>query len=543
MPPRPGPPARFLPALPLPPHFLGCAPLDAWARLLFAPFARIPWRYWPRLGVALAISALITALTLPERLLLAPVLLLRGRAARHTLRHRPGVLVILGYYRSGTTHLHNLLACDRRSQTPRWFEALVPHGFLLSWNFLRFFLLGFLSTKRPQDDMAFGPEWPAEDDFACNNWTVTSGLAGRVALPGKYAHYQRYHFLDGLTPREHARWRATEWAFLWKITRFAGRRRLLLKTPSHTARVRELLDLFGPENVRFIHVTRDAADVVRSNVAMLQRMGTYNLQDPPDADGFLDLIADEYDRTERAFLAQRTLVPPGQLATMRFQDLTADPLRELERVYRELSLPFDDRFRNAAHRYLDSVREYRTAGQKRAHATDDRTAGVAKERLGWMHDAFGHRAPALPKVEPPHLGYSPDQLRRKRARAAAFLPPMVVLLSAAWLLLAIVLNDRSDWMVWPTGIALGLFAKRMARVGSVPLGVAAALATAAALALVSFPATRLVYYRNNPHPSWFDMYDATFKELRSESTLPWIIFGVLTAYKLGSRRSGEVPGT
>jgi hypothetical protein len=38
------------------------------------------------------------------------------------------------------------------------------------------------------------------------------------------------------------------------------------------------------------------------------------------------------------------------------------------------------------------------------------------------------------------------------------------------------------------------------------------------------------------------MWDATWKELKSGATLPWIIFGALTAYKLGSRRSGTVPG-
>jgi hypothetical protein len=529
--------------MPLPPHFMGCAPLDAWARLLFRPYAPIPVRYWPRLGVALAISTLISALTLPERLLLAPLLFLRGRATRHTLPHAPGIVVILGYYRSGTTHLHNLLACDRRSQTPRWFEALVPHAFLLSWNFLRLFLLGFLSTKRPQDDMAFGPEWPAEDDFALNNWTVASSLAGRVALPQRYALYQRYHFLEGLTPAEHRRWRATEWAFLWKLTLFSFRRRLLLKTPSHTARVRELLDLFGPANVKFIHVSRDAADVVRSNVAMLQRMSIYNLQHPLSEAAFTGLITDEYDRTEKAFLAQRPLIPPGSLATMRFQDLTADPVGELKRVYAELSLPWTETYERAVERYLDSVRDYRTAGQKRDAAPhDDAPSLAARDRLAWMHDAFGHAHPRLPRVEPPRVGYSPDELRKKRRRAIALLPFVALFAAGVWLGVALALDNRSDWMVWLSGILLGLFAQRTARVGSVSLGNWAGAMTLATLGVVAFPATRLVYYRTNPAPTWFDMWDATWKELRSESTLPWIVFGVLSAYKLASRRSGTVPG-
>ena len=521
---------------------MGCAPLDAWARLLLSPPVRIPVRYWARLAVAMAVSALITALTLPERLLLAPVLALRGRRTRHTLAHRPGVVVVLGYYRSGTTHLHNLLACDRRSQTPRWFEALVPHGFVLSWNFLRLFLLGFLSTKRPQDDMAFGPEWPAEDDFALNNWTAASGLAGRVVLPRRYAFYQRFHFLEGLTPAELRRWRAYEWAFLRKLTWFSFGRRLLLKTPSHTARVARLLELFGPENVKFIHVSRDAADVVRSNVAMLQRMALYNLQAPMGEDELREVIVDEYGRTERAFLEQRGLIPPGSLATMRFQDLTADPIGELKRVYAELSLEWTPEFERSAERYLDSVREYRPASQKREKAAEDAVGVAVRERLGWMREAFGHGSARRAKVEPPAVGFSPEDLRKRRRLAMGVLPMVAVLAAGVWLGVAMGVGNRSDWMVWLSGIVLGVSAQRIARVGSVGLGVWAATMTVAALGLVAFPATRLVYYKDNPSPTWFDMWDATWKELRSESTLPWIVFGVLSAYKLASRRSGAVPG-
>lgn len=521
---------------------MGCAPLDAWVRLLLLPPARLPCRYWPRLLVALAVSALVTALTLAERVLLAPILFFSGRRSRYRLKHPHGVVVVLGYYRSGTTHLHNLLSCDRKSQTPRWFEALVPHGFIISWNFLRLFLLGFLSTKRPQDDMAFGPEWPAEDDFALNNWCVASSLAGRVALPQRYAYYQRFHFLDGLTESELKRWRVYEWAFLAKLRFFALGRRLLLKTPSHTARVAQLIDLFGAENVKFVHVSRNAADVVRSNVSMLQRMSMYNLQDQPSKREWTDIVVDEYDRTERKFLEERALIPEGSLVSVRFQDLTADPIGELKRIYAGLNLEWTESFERAVERYLDSVRDYRPASQKREKTGDDLAAIASREKLGWMHSAFGHEAPARPKVEPPRVGFSPAELKRRVTRAWAALPVLAVLLAAAWLGVAIVLDNRSDWMVWLSGIVLGIGAQRIARVGTIGLGAWAGVLTIAALWMVAFPATRLIYYKDNPSPTAFDMWDATWKELKSESTLPWVVFGVLSAYKLGSRRSGAVPG-
>src|SRR4051812_38965344 len=41
-------------------------------------------------------------------------------------------LFILGHYRSGTTHLHNLLAVDPRFAYLNAFQACYPHTFLLS---------------------------------------------------------------------------------------------------------------------------------------------------------------------------------------------------------------------------------------------------------------------------------------------------------------------------------------------------------------------------------------------------------------------------
>ena len=120
-------------ASPYPP-FLGFGPLDVWFRLLFRPRPVIPVRYWPRLAVGLLTSAALTLLTLPERLVLALWLRLRGPALD---RRRPGPVVILGYYRSGTTFLQFLMNCDPNLYSPRWSQCFSPQGFWLSWTFLR----------------------------------------------------------------------------------------------------------------------------------------------------------------------------------------------------------------------------------------------------------------------------------------------------------------------------------------------------------------------------------------------------------------------
>lgn len=538
---------------------MALAPLDAWARLLLAPRARIPLRYWPRLLLNLAFSAIGTLMTLPERLLLWPWLALRARASAGAILHPPGAIVVLGYFRSGTTHLHYLLTCDNRFVTPRWYEALVPQGFVLSWNFLRVFLVAFLSTKRPQDDMAFGPEWPAEDDFALSNWALTSSLPGRVIVPQLHQHYRRFHSLDALSDRELSRWRRYQWAFLYKLTVFAGTRRLLLKTPSHTARVAELLRLFNSKHqsqptsgrVKFIHLSRDAAPVLKSNVAMMDRMSIYHLQDAPQggAAEFRRRISGEYDRTEHAFLAQRDQIPPGDLVMMRYEDLIADPLSEMKRAYAALGLEWTQSYERKLLEYLDTVREYRTAGDKQKSAAAISPAAAPPldplpGELRWMHEAFGHDRPPRPRATLPVLVTSlSDNEKLRRRRTAYILTPLVaILVAAVWLALAVAINNRSDWVVWLVGAATGYAAMRTAKVGSPRLGLWAALWTVLVWLVVAFAATRFIYYRTNLAPTLWEMWDATQKELRSGSTLPWAIFGVLTAFRFASRQHGGLPG-
>lgn len=514
------------------------APLDAWARMLFFPFAWCPPRYWLRVGFALFTSALGTAFTLPERLVLAPILAIRRRASGGRLRHAPGVVVILGYYRTGTTHLHYLLSCDPRFRTPLWAETLAPQGYALSWLFLRWFLIPFVSAQRPQDDVAMGPLWPAEDDFALNNWSVASSLPGRFVVPRRADHYARFHSLRALTPRELNRWRRAQWAFCWKVATLAPSRVLLLKTPSHTARVRELADLFP--GVKFIHISRDPAAVVRSNVSMHSRLEMYNLQPPPPEADARERIVAEYAATERAFDADAAGLPAGTLAEMRYEDLVADPIAELRRAYAEIGLDWSPQAESCIRRYLQSVSDYRAAAPPRQPAAPD-------PRLAFIATRFGHDRPPRPHAPPePAAAVGPSVPSPARGRLAAALAAVACVL--AWIVLAMMVRNRYDWMIWPVGTLIGYAAHRAARAGSVSLGIWAAVLTLATLLVVAIPATFFThYYHKGPvyWDDWPDWRDHIFRSVRrglvAENTLWWLFLGMATAYRFASRKHLSPP--
>ena len=63
-----------------------------------------------------------------------------------------------------------------------------------------------------------------------------------------------------------------------------------------------------------------------------------------------------YDRFE----ADRALVPPGNLIDVRYEDLVADPVGQMRRVYEELELGNFARVEPEVRRYALGTRDYKT---------------------------------------------------------------------------------------------------------------------------------------------------------------------------------------
>jgi hypothetical protein len=541
------------------------APLDVWARILFTPPAWVPPRYWLRLAFALFTSTLGTVGSLPERLILGIILRIGARRSGTRLNHKPGIVVILGYFRSGTTHLHYLLSCDPHFRTPAWSETLAPQGFRFSWAFLRLFMIPWISSKRPQDDMAIGPSWPAEDDFALNNWAAASSLPWRFVVPRHHDHYSRFHSLEGLTRRELARWRFHQYAFCWKLSRMAGRRVILLKSPSHIARVGALLDLFGPENVKFIHISRDPEAVIKSNVAMFGRMSVFGIQDPAPPEEARPLIGAEYIHSEEYYLRDLPAIPRGHITELRYEDLIADPIGQIKRIYCDLGLTYSPEFEDHALTYLNSVRDYRAANSRsrseesRENAQGSKKSPVAtassdptSAALRQIASRFRHDHPPIRSVPLPPAPRGDPQLREHRGLLVAIATALIT--AALWLTQGYFLHDRHNWLVWPVGAAIGILTLRAARVGTNRLGLIAALLTIIVFAGIAVPMSFLEDYIHRPYYhrdghlipmrewEWYHILKQSRVGLLAQHNLFWAFMGAGTAYRFASRKHVHPPG-
>jgi hypothetical protein len=303
--------------------------------------------YWPRAAFQTAVSLMNTGFALVEAALFA-----RKVAA---VPIKPP-LIILGHFRSGTSHLHNLLSLDPAFTAPSLFQTLYPNTFLTTEWFLPWLGRPFLLRKRPHDNMALGFDEPSEDELALLN---ESGLSPYLAwvFPQRAHVYDRLLTFVDVGDQAKDRWKLSLRHFLAKLTLKDGQP-VVLKSPPHTARIRLLLELF-PE-ARFVHIRRNPHDVYRSTRHMYDTTMRYWQLQRADSFPVEDRIIASYRRMYDAFFDQRPLIPDGQFHEIAYEELVSDPIGQVQSVYEALGLPGFESVRPRLGSYLESIGGYRT---------------------------------------------------------------------------------------------------------------------------------------------------------------------------------------
>jgi omega-hydroxy-beta-dihydromenaquinone-9 sulfotransferase len=327
-------------------HPLQGMTLGNWWALLRRHRFSVELRHSPRALVQTAVSASNSvASTMEQRRF--------GRRIEDARVEAP--LFILGHYRSGTTHLHNLLALDPQLAAPTFYQVFNPHTFLSTERWGVPVVDRLVVRQRYQDEMALGAGMPSEDEFA--SCTMT-GLSPYMAwcFPGDGVDYDRYLTFRDVQDSEVDRWKHTLTMFLKKLTVKHGRP-LILKSPPHTARVRLLLDLFP--DARFVHIHREPYAVFRSTRHLIRAVEPlYHLREGPAQDGD-DRIISVYTEMYDAYFEERGLIAEGRLCEVSYEDLEHDPVVVVRSIYESLGLSGFEELRSRLEGYLASIAGYR----------------------------------------------------------------------------------------------------------------------------------------------------------------------------------------
>ncbi len=265
-------------------------------------------------------------------------------------------LFLLGHWRSGTTLLHNLLAHDPRFLAPTQYQVSFPGHFLLTERWLSRMTASLLPAQRPLDAMALRWDLPGEDELALLLTTLSSPYL-RAAFPEGGDVDRLDDLRRNLSPEELARWKQAFLRFLKKVS-FGQPKTLLLKSPAHTGRIPLLLELF-PE-ATFVYIVRNPYEVFPSTRYLYRTLSESNSLTRTEPANVDERVFSVYRRLYDAYHLHRALVPAARRYELRLEELVADPIDTLERLYNHFGLDGFEVLRVRLEPYLATHREYRT---------------------------------------------------------------------------------------------------------------------------------------------------------------------------------------
>jgi hypothetical protein len=350
-----------------------------WLRLLVGNRFAVDWPY-------VYIAVIVTIVSFFHMLLrLLQQAWYGAQIARTPIREAP--IFIIGHWRTGTTLLHELLILDPRHSYPNYYQCMEPNHFLLTEDFIKRRLSFLMPSRRPMDNMAAGWDRPQEDEFGLCMMGVPSPYL-TIAFPNHPPAYPEYLDLEGLRPRALACWKKAFYRYLQVLT-FKDPRRLVLKSPPHTCRIKVLLELFP--DARFVHIMRNPYVVFPSTVNLWKSLYTTHGLQKPTFNGLEEDVLATFARMYDSLDKGRKLVGPKRFYELRYEELVRDPIEQMRMLYDHLCLDGFDEVLPKLRNYLADNKDYAT---NRYNLSPELAAKV-RERWGKVIDQYGYEEPAV----------------------------------------------------------------------------------------------------------------------------------------------------
>jgi hypothetical protein len=233
---------------------------------------------------------------------------------------------VIALPRSGSTHLENLLAADRRLRhlpvylaaqpAPQPGEAPGPEGVdprwaraAARWEKLRQNQI-MAAMHEHSPDHACGENELQIPDFASYQWEWMANVPS----------FRDFYLANDQTP--HYRYMGDVLKLI--AHQFSGDQRWMLKSNQHSEQLGPLLTTYPDATVVMIH--RDPVATVQSLLTM-RGLALKSSQKRPDIDAHVDYWVARIERMLRTYVHDRHLVPDGQLVEVMFADIVADDVK------------------------------------------------------------------------------------------------------------------------------------------------------------------------------------------------------------------------
>lgn len=295
---------------------------------------------------------------------------------------KPPVFIV-GHWRSGTTHLHNLICKDPNHGYITTYQGVFPNNMKSKWIFKTFMAIN-IPDKRPSDNVKLSPDFPQEEEFAIANMTVASFYHFFYFPELNDFLYEKYVRFKNADDNEMQSFKSIYNELLVKAAFNCNKEQLIIKNPLNTGKIKVLLDLYP--DAKFIHIYRNPVVTFLSTYKFfLALLPSTCLQDYED-DYIKDVVIRNYKLLMHDYIETSKLIPKKNLYEIKFEEFDNDNLGYLKEIYNQLGLDSWDKAEPFLSDYVQAQKHYKKNTYKIAKGDLDRVLsewGFAMEKWGY----------------------------------------------------------------------------------------------------------------------------------------------------------------
>ena len=283
-------------------------------------------------------------------------------------------LIVMGLPRTGTTHLHRLLASDSRHRAPPFWEVVSP-------------------LPRGTRDNPSSREHRADEFLDLLGWSDMSAAHHLEAdLPEECRHmlsmtFQSALFWDVASVYGYLEWykaqdrreKYREYADLLRALQGRQRdKRLVLKEPAHTDALDALLE--AVPDALIVQTHRGPEDQCASWCSLnhkTRQIGTDDLPREPGTSANLDLLETMVERNLQA--RERY---PGRVYDVRYADLVSEPIEVVKGIYAHYGLEYTPELSESLERYVSENPQHKHGKHKYSLEDFGLSAADIQHRFG-----------------------------------------------------------------------------------------------------------------------------------------------------------------
>jgi hypothetical protein len=332
------------------PRFWDGMTFSAWLKLLQSGGFRVAPIRW---GMAVIVTLLAVFCNSPHAILQR--LFYGSRIRKTKLADAP--VFIIGHWRSGTTLLHEYMIRDKRFSFADTYACFAPEHFIMSRYTLRLIAAVLMPKKRPVDNMEAGFDRPQEDEFALASMGLPSPYRNMIFPNNGNNIDTDYLTLRKISAAGRQRWLDGLDTFLKALTFLNPGKRIVLKSPPHTARIKTLLERYP--DAKFVHIHRNPYSIFPSTVNLWMRLSKDEGAQHPTGAGMEEYVFETLNTMYDALEEDVKLLAPNQFCDIAYKELTSSPVETLEKIYRTLELGGFEAAKPVFEEYAVSQKEYR----------------------------------------------------------------------------------------------------------------------------------------------------------------------------------------